>query len=237
MTRSWPVAGVLFGVLWVFVRGPPLAVDPLVGSLLVGLAVGFPVAYLFRRLYTEGIDLPRSLRGLPYGMLYVLTFARVAVVSSLDVAYRVLAPSQPIEPEVILIPLRVRTDLGVTTIANSITMTPGSLTLDYDPEQNALYVHVIDGANPEDIVDPIRGWEDYALDIFDEELSAGAPAPDFAVYPPDRTHPVLEDAVPEPANEQRTGTEPATEAEAGDKPGMEADPEGEGMVGGEDRDR
>ncbi|GAB6861996.1 Na+/H+ antiporter subunit E [Haloplanus litoreus] len=216
MTRSWPVAGALFGVLWVFVHGPPLVLEPLVGSLLVGLTVGVPVAYVFRRLYADAVDLRRSLRSLPYAILYVLTFTREAVVSSLDVTYRVLAFSQPIDPEVILIPLRVRTDLGVTTIANSITMTPGSLTLDYDPEENALYVHVIDGRAPEDIVDPIRGWEDYALVIFDEELSPGDPAPDFAVYPPDRTHPVLEQAAPETDDETQTEAErPAEEPTGG----------------------
>ncbi|MEF8855884.1 MAG: Na+/H+ antiporter subunit E [Haloplanus sp.] len=215
MTRSWPVAGVLFGVLWVFVHGPPLGFESFVGSLLIGLTVGVPVAYLFRRLYADTVDLRRSLRGTPYAMLYALTFAREAIVSSLDVTYRVLAFSQPIDPEVILIPLRVQTDLGVTTIANSITMTPGSLTLDYDPEENALYVHVIDGSAPEDIVDPIRDWEDYALVIFDEELSPGDPAPDFAVYPPDRTHPVLEQAAPE--NEAQTeGEPPAKEITGGD---------------------
>jgi multicomponent Na+:H+ antiporter subunit E len=201
VTRSWPVAGVLFGLLWVAVHGPPLALEPLVGSLLVGLVVGFPVAFTFRRLYADQLDVRRVLRGLPYALLYVLTFVREAAVSALDVAYRVLAPSRPIYPEVILIPLRVRTDFGVTTIANSITMTPGTLTLDYDPEENALYVHVIDGSDPEEIVDPIRDWEDYALAIFDEELSPGDPARDFAVYPPDRTHPVLEEAVTGPDDE------------------------------------
>jgi multicomponent Na+:H+ antiporter subunit E len=215
VTRSWPVAGVLFGVLWVFVRGPPLALEPLAGSLLVGLAVGLPVAYVFRRLYADTVDLRRSLRGIPYAVLYVLAFVREAVVSSLDVTYRVLALSRPIDPEVILIPLRVRTDLGVTTIANSITMTPGSLTLDYDPEENALYVHVIDGRAPEEIVAPIRDWEDYALAIFDEELSPGDPAPDFAVYPPDRTHPVLEEAVPEDEREGGTEAEPPAEETTG----------------------
>jgi len=203
VTRTWPVAGVLFGILWVFVQGPPLAPEPLVGSLLIGLAVGFPTAFVFRRLYEDNMELRRSLRGVPYVLLYVLTFIREAIVASLDVTYRVLALSSPSEPEVILIPLRVRTDLGVTTIANSITMTPGSLTLNYDPEENALYIHVIDGSDPKDIVDPIRNWENYALIIFDEELSPSDPAPDFAVYPPDRTHPALKQAAPETGRRQR----------------------------------
>ena len=217
MTRTWPVAGLLFGILWVFIHGPPLAPEPLVGSLLIGLVVGFPTAFVFRRLYGETIDIPRSLRGIPYALLYVLTFIREAIIASLDVTYRVLMRSEPVEPEVILIPLRVRTDLGVTTIANSITMTPGSLTLNYDPEENALYIHVIDGSDPEDIIDPIRDWENYALVIFDEELSPSDPAPDFAVYPPDRTHSALKQAAPDIGEE------------------TEAEPPAEGVTGG-DRD-
>lgn len=195
MTRGWPVAGVVFGVLWVFVRGPELAADAIAGQFLLGVVVGAPVAYVFRRLYADISSVRRSLRVIPYAILYVLVFVREILVANVDVTYRVLAPGMPIEPEVILIPLRVRTDLGVTTIANSITLTPGTLTLDYDPAQNAVYVHVIDGRDPEAIVRPIRQWEDYALVIFDEERDPGDPAPDFAVYPPDRTHPVLEQAV------------------------------------------
>jgi multicomponent Na+:H+ antiporter subunit E len=218
VTRTWPIAGVLFGVLWTFVQGPPLEPEPLVGSLLIGLVVGFPTAFVFRRLYGDTVDLTRSLRGVPYALLYVLTFIREAIVASLDVTYRVLALSGTSEPEVILIPLRVRSDLGVTTIANSITMTPGSLTLNYDPEENALYIHVIDGSDPEDIVDPIRKWEDYALVIFDEALSPSDPAPDFAVYPPDRTHPALKQAAPE-VSEGAEAERATGEATGGEKDG------------------
>lgn len=220
MTRTWPVAGVVFAVLWVFVRGPELAVDPVTGQLLLGLVVGLPVAYVFRRLYDEVVSVRRSLRVVPYALLYVLVFTREMIVANLDVTYRVLAPSMPIEPEVILIPLRVRTDLGVTTIANSITITPGTLTLDYDPEENAVYVHVIDGRDPMAIVRPIRQWEDYALVIFDETLSSGDPAPDFAVYPPDETHPVLEQAAPEPeeAAEAEDARSDAVDLEDGERP-------------------
>ncbi|MDZ7731150.1 MAG: Na+/H+ antiporter subunit E [Natrialbaceae archaeon] len=214
MTRSWPAAGAMFGVIWVFIDGPPLEPEPIVGSLLIGIAVGLPMAYVFRRLYADTVDLLRLVRVVPYAVLYVLAFIREAIISSLDVTYRVLALSDPpIEPEVILIPLRVQTDLGVTTIANSITMTPGSLTLDYDPAENAVYVHVIDGRDPADIVSPIRDWEDYALTIFDEDLSPGHPAPDFAVYPPDQTHPVLEEALPE------TDSDAESTAEGGDDDG------------------
>jgi multicomponent Na+:H+ antiporter subunit E len=108
------------------------------------------------------------------------------IVANVDVAYRLLAPNMPLKPQVILVPLRVETELGVTTIANSITITPGTMTLDHDPDENALYVHMIDGRDPAEVVEPIRQWEEYALVIFDEERTPSDPAPEITVHPPDR---------------------------------------------------
>jgi len=194
--RSWLVAGVLFGVLWVFVTGPALAPTAVGTTFLVGLAVGLPVAFVFRRLYEEQLRLTRSIRALPSVGLYLLDFSKEVLIANVDVAYRVLVPNLPIEPQVILLPLRVETPLGVTTIANSITLTPGTVTLDHDPDENALYVHIIDGRDPEAVVEPIRQWESYALRIFDEPRPPSSPPPEIRVHPPD--HPPEPKLAPTP---------------------------------------
>jgi len=204
-TRRWIVAGLLFAVLWVFVSGPAMAATSLVGSLLVGMAVGLPVAYVFRRLYEEEIRLEQPITALPYVVLYLLVFFKEVLVANVDVAYRVLVPGA-IEPQVILVPLRVETSFGVTTIANSITITPGTVTLDHDPDENALYVHMIDGRDPEAVVEPIRRWENYALLIFDEQRSPSDPPPEITVHPPD--HPPEPKTVGDPRDRNdRTGEE------------------------------
>lgn len=179
--RTWPVIGAVFAVLWVFVRGMPLTPISLVRGLLAGLLVGLPVAFVFRRLYSKEIDLGRSVRALPYAGLYLGAFSWELLRANVDVAYRVLSPGMPIEPEVILIPLRVESDIAITVIANSITITPGTVTLDYDAETNALYVHGVNGRDPEAIAAPIRNWEDYALELFDEDASPSDPPPAIVV--------------------------------------------------------
>jgi multicomponent Na+:H+ antiporter subunit E len=113
----------------------------------------------------------------------------------------VLVPGRALEPQVILVPLRVETAVGVTTIANSITITPGTVTLDHDPDRNALYVHMIDGRSPDAVVEPIRQWENYALQIFDERRSPTDPAPEITVHPPD--HPPEPKTVPEEQRQDR----------------------------------
>ena len=174
---TWPFVGVVLAALWLFVNGVALEPAALLGQFLVGLVLGLPLAYASRRFYWPETDPWRLLRAAPYMALYATTFVRVLLVANVDVAYRVLAPSMPIEPAVIELPLRVETDVAITTIANSITLTPGTLTMDYDAERNAISVHAIDGRDPAAVARPIRQWEDYALVIFDERLKPGDPVP------------------------------------------------------------
>jgi multicomponent Na+:H+ antiporter subunit E len=185
VTRRWPVAGVLLAGVWLFVRGIARTGDvtladfgiTLVEEAVVGLGIGLPLAYYTRNLYGDEVFVTKGLRSLPYAVLYLGLFVWELVTANLDVAYRVLAPSMPIEPEVYEVPLRVESDLAVTTIANSITLTPGTLTMDYDPDRNALYVHALASRGRKDVVEPIRRWEDYALVIFHERRSPGDPVP------------------------------------------------------------
>lgn len=183
---TWPIAGVGFALLWIVVRGVALAPAPIVGQFLLGLAVGLPTAFVFRRLYAKRVDLRRGTRAVPATVRYLGAFARELVRANVDVAYRVLSPGMPIEPEVILVPLRVETAGAITLLANSVTITPGTVTLDYDVEANALFVHAIDGRDPEAIVEPIRTWEGYALEMFDEPASPDDPPREFVVTGGDR---------------------------------------------------
>ena len=177
--KRWPVLGVALAVLWLFVRGVELVPDRIIGEFLIGLAIGVPIAFVFRRFYAAEFVLARTVRVVPSALAYLVVFFKELLVANIDVVYRVLSPSLPIEPDVVAIPLRVESDVAITTIANSITLTPGTLTMDYDEETNTLYVHGINGRNRDALVAPIRTWEDYALVIFDEEASPddAPPAP------------------------------------------------------------
>ncbi|WP_458185378.1 Na+/H+ antiporter subunit E [Haladaptatus sp. NG-WS-4] len=177
--RKWPAIGLVLAVLWLFVRGVELDPVAILGEFLIGLSFGLFIAFAFRRFYTPKTDVVRNLQAAPYALLYVVVFLKELLTANIDVAYRVLAPGMPIQPGVVVVPLRVQSDAAITTIANSITLTPGTLTMDYDEETNSLYVHSIDARDPESIVEPIRTWEDYALVIFDEEHKPGDPVPEM----------------------------------------------------------
>ncbi|MFC6725723.1 Na+/H+ antiporter subunit E, partial [Halobium palmae] len=146
-------------------------------EFVIGLLVGLPVAFAVRRFYGPSFATARTLRVVPYALLYLAAFLWELLTANVDVARRVISPSMPIDPAVVEVPLRVRSDAAISTIANSITLTPGTLTMDYDAATNTLYVHSIDSSDRDGIFEPIRRWEDYALVIFDEELKPGDPVP------------------------------------------------------------
>ncbi|MFB6095502.1 MAG: Na+/H+ antiporter subunit E, partial [Halodesulfurarchaeum sp.] len=169
----WILATLSLAVIWLFVRGVPTDARVIIGEFLLGLVFGGLIAYGFRRLFTGQADVGYGIRAAPYAIIYIVVFLKELVMANFDVAYRVVAPSMPIEPAVLYIPLRVERPTAISTIANSITLTPGTLTMDYDEDANALYVHTINGRNPEAVVAPIRRWEDFALVIFGEEKNPG----------------------------------------------------------------
>lgn len=182
--RKWPVVGAVMAVVWLFVRGVRLEPTAVLGEALIGLGVGLVIAYLFRRMYLPTVDVGRSLRAVPTGVYYVALFLRELATANVDVAYRVLAPSMPIEPGVVEVPLRIETDAAITSLANSITLTPGTLTMDHDSDTNTLYVHGIIGRRREQVLDPIRRWEDLLLVVFDEPAD---PSDEPPVPPSERT--------------------------------------------------
>ncbi len=74
-------------------------------------------------------------------LVYMIPLFIEMVKANLDVAYRVITGK--IEPGIVKIDPDLKTDLGVTFLANSITLTPGTLTVDVDEEKSELYIHWI----------------------------------------------------------------------------------------------
>ncbi|WP_435335454.1 Na+/H+ antiporter subunit E [Haloarchaeobius sp. TZWWS8] len=193
--RKWPTIGLGLAVLWILVRGIHVVDEPFLalGEFILGLVVGMPTAYAFRRFYRPTYGIRRTIHVVPALLAYVGVFLWELLTANVDVAKRVLAPSMPIDPVVVEVPLRVQSDIAITTIANSITLTPGTLTMDYDEDRNALYVHAIAADGYESLVEPIRRWEDYALVIFDEQLDPAADVPELDDRVPGDIEEVAED--------------------------------------------
>ena len=142
-------------VLWVLLFGE-LGVANVVG----GLAVAVAVFVLFPRR-----SAPARHRISPWGCgLLVVDLAAQLVVSSVQVARAVLRPTPArLATMVVRVPLRTDSELVATVVADLITLTPGTLTLDVRSDPPRLLVHALGESDPAAVVVSVRQLEDRVL--------------------------------------------------------------------------
>jgi multicomponent Na+:H+ antiporter subunit D len=83
----------------------------------------------------------RFLRRLPHIVVFLVTFAVDIVIANLRVAFEVVTPGYAMRVAIVRVPTHTRTPFEVTVLANVITMTPGTLSLEVDTDNYDLYVH------------------------------------------------------------------------------------------------
>ncbi len=79
-----------------------------------------------------------------YGVLYFFKFLWEMIKANLHVAYIVIHPGLPINPGIVKIKTKLSKEAAITILTNSITLTPGTLTVDVDEKEKSIYVHWID---------------------------------------------------------------------------------------------
>lgn len=72
---------------------------------------------------------------------YVPLFLWESLKANIDGAYRVIHPDLPINPGIVKVKTMLKSDVGLTFLANSLTLKPGTMTVDIDKENGFLYIH------------------------------------------------------------------------------------------------
>jgi multicomponent Na+:H+ antiporter subunit E len=77
-------------------------------------------------------------------LYYIPLFIWECIKANIDVAYRVAHPDLPINPGIVKVKTTLKSDTALAFLANSITLTPGTMSVDIDEENGFLYIHWID---------------------------------------------------------------------------------------------
>jgi multicomponent Na+:H+ antiporter subunit E len=110
--------------------------------LISGLICCAIVSFLSHDLLVRGKTQKKLLKSIRL-LLYVPWELWQIFLANIDVAYRVLHPKMPIDPRVIEFETSLRSDFALVTLANSITLTPGTVTISVEPEKGKFRVHAL----------------------------------------------------------------------------------------------
>ena len=137
---------VLAAILWLLLNWS-VAPEHLIVAFLVGIFIAWMSGDLFGPLSKTPGDLKRS----AWFVCYFFVFIWECIKANIDSALRLLHPVVPINPGIVKVRTTLRSDAGLTFLANSLTLKPGTMTVDIDKENGFLYVHWTD-VKSDDIV-------------------------------------------------------------------------------------
>ncbi len=135
----WPG---LFLLFWII-----LCEQLTVEVFILGMTVSAAVYYLNRNLFTAGSV---RFRKLPLYALYLLLLLKEIVIANIGVAKIVLSPRMDISPCIVKIKTQLKSNLNRAILANSITLTPGTLTVQL--KEDELVVHCLVKAYIPDLI-------------------------------------------------------------------------------------
>jgi multicomponent Na+:H+ antiporter subunit E len=136
MNKSRNLA-VLFSTLflfWVLLNGSTST-----DVLVVGGVAAFLIAVMFQNSLAVVSDLRVNPKALITTLLYVPFFLKELVKSNINLAKIVLSPALPLKPGIVKVRTRLKSRMGRLLLTSSITLTPGTLTVDLVGEW--IYVH------------------------------------------------------------------------------------------------
>jgi len=133
------------------------------GNLLFGFVLGFFSLWLVRDRFNPR-NFNRPGRALALAGLFLLEL----LLSAFRVARDTLRPNMTFRPAIIALPLEVQKEGEIMLLANLISLTPGTLSVDVSTDRSTLYIHAMDVDDPDALRQEIRdGFERRILDVME----------------------------------------------------------------------
>ena len=138
-------------LMWVFLSG---SYD------LYNFTFGFFLGFFIIWIIGNNIEGNKYVKIIPRIISFFIYFLYQVVKANLQVAYEVMTPNLYVEPGIIRIPLDVKSNIEISILANLITLTPGTLSMDVSEDNKVLYVHTMYVKDKEKFIREIKdGFE------------------------------------------------------------------------------
>jgi multicomponent K+:H+ antiporter subunit E len=155
-----PILSLVIWVVWILLVNEVSAGHIVLGAFLAWAIPRFTAVYW--------PDRPRIRR---FGVVLAYTgiVLKDIVVSNVQVAYWVMfRKGDSLRSTFVTVPLDLRTGEAITTLAVTITLTPGTVSADLSADGRALLVHCLEAPDPDDVVRTIKDrYERRLLEIFE----------------------------------------------------------------------
>jgi len=131
-----------------------------VDNILVGVVVSFSIAILYTKMFKHHkFEFINPI----YFLVYLFILLKNIIISNMQIAKRTLSPDMELAPAIVAVKTNLKSNWKKLLLANSITLTPGTLTLDV--KDDTLFIHIIEYRDIHNKEDITKEFEDIIAKI------------------------------------------------------------------------
>ena len=148
----------LLALNWMLLNG-----DVSLLNLCIGYVLGYGLLWIVRPIFTSVTYFDKIHKAVAFAFFFLWELFR----ANLSMVRLVLfKPNHEIHPAIIALPLTAETDAEIALLANLISLTPGTLSLDVSSDHQVLYIHVIDVTDADKLREELqKGLEARLLEV------------------------------------------------------------------------
>lgn len=145
---------IIIAVTWIFLQNSFTAT-----SFLFGYIIGIIILYILRRFLVFDFYMIRIWAIIKLIMLFIIELIK----ANIDVIKIVLSPKLNNQPGIIAVETRLESNVEITLLAALISLTPGTVSMDFSADGKTIYIHSIDVPDKEEIIDQIQNSFERAI--------------------------------------------------------------------------
>ena len=148
------LVNVLIAISWIFLQN-----NYTIPSFIFGYGMGIIILFILRRFLVFDFYLRRVWAIIKLIMLFIIELIK----ANIDVVKIVLSPKLTNQPGIVAVTTKLETDVEITLLAALISLTPGTVSMDFSEDNKTIYIHAINVPDKDEMIEDIHNSFERAI--------------------------------------------------------------------------
>ena len=148
------LVNVLIAITWIFLQN-----NYTIPSFIFGYGMGLIILFILRRFLVFDFYLRRVWAIIKLIMLFIIELIK----ANIDVIKIVLSPKLTNQPGIVAVTTKLETDVEITLLAALISLTPGTVSMDFSQDSKTIYIHAINVPDKDEMIEDIHNSFERAI--------------------------------------------------------------------------
>ena len=148
------LANIFIAITWMFLQN-----DYTITSFIFGYFIGVIILFILRRFLSFDFYLRRVWAIIKLIMLFIIELIK----ANIDVVKTVLSPKLTNQPGIVAVTTKLESDIEITLLAALISLTPGTISMDFSEDSKTIYIHALNVPDKEEMIEDIHNTFERAI--------------------------------------------------------------------------